>query len=332
MTQHNQHRSLLFAVALLCGGLVALVVLPRQLAPRHVRPAGLQVKGQGGKAFPLTVVDAQQQQVTLKARPARIVSLAPSVTEILFAIGAGDRLVADTTYCDYPAAAAKLPKIGGYLEPNVEKITALTPDLLIGARGTSGKALDQLRAVGLTLITIDPANLASVSDSIRLIGRVVDDGDAAERLAAQLDARRDAVTAKIKTLSAEKRPTTLFLFSLDGLFSAGPGSHIDEIIQLAGGKNVATGNAPWPQLSMEMVVAANPANILVLNTHGKQGALTTAKALAILRAKPQWRAVAAVKNGRVAVLDDDAMTLPGPRLVEGLEATAQALHPELFGQ
>lgn len=291
---------------------------------------GVALLGVAGR-YPLTIADALHHPVMLKGRPQRIISLAPSVTEILFAIGAGNRVLADTTYCKYPAAAARLAKIGGYLDPNAEKVVALTPDLVIAARGTRDDILDHLRALHVPLFVVDANNLTEVSASIKLIGRLVGNETTANQVAARLEARRNSICKKTAALAAAQRPATLFLFSFSDLFSAGPGSHIDELIRLAGGRNIAAGTRqPWPQLSMEAVAAANPQVILVLAGHGTMSNLTPQAALATLRAKPQWRSLAAVKTGRVVVLDDDEMTLTGPRLINGLEAVARALHPELF--
>jgi len=283
-------------------------------------------------AFPVTLTDALKHQVTIPQLPRRIVSLAPNVTEILFAIGAGKRVVADTTYCHYPAAATTLPKIGGYLDPNVEKVAAMTPDLVIGSRGNPLDLLTRIKSLGLPVLTVDETTLDEVLRDIRLIGRAVGAEDAANKLDARLKHRQQAIMTKTHGLSETGKPRVLFLFALDGgLFSAGPGSFVDELIRLGGGRNIAVAtNTAWPELSMEAVIAADPQVILLLANHGTNNSLTAKTALAKLRAQSGWRTVTAVKTGRVVVMDDDAMTLPAPRLLDGLEATARALHPELF--
>ena len=277
----------------------------------------------------MTATDARGQQVALAHCPLRMISLAPSVTEILFAVGAGPRVIADTSYCHYPAAAARLPKVGGYVDPNLEKIVADKPDLVLGAKGNALDALEHLSQLGIPVITINPTSLEDVEGAIRLIGRVTGNAPAAERLAARCAQRRAAVTKL--TLAASTRPRTLLLFSPDSLFSAGPGSHLDEMIRLAGGVNVAAhATLPWPELSMESVVAANPQLIIFLSGQMMNAKLTTAHALARLRGDRRWRTLAAVQQGRVVVLDNDALTITGPRLIDGLEAMAAAVHPELF--
>jgi iron complex transport system substrate-binding protein len=281
--------------------------------------------------FPMTVTDERGKQVTLAQRPLRIVSLAPSVTEMLFAVGAGPRLIADTTYCNYPAAAALLPKVGGYIDPNIEKIVADKPDLVFGAKGNAIEALDRLPQCGIPVITVDPATLEDVEGAIRLIGRATGNAPAGERLATRCAQRRAAVARRIDTLAASARPRTLLLFSPDSLFSAGPGSHLDEMIRLAGGVNVAArAKIPWPELSMESVISANPEIIIFLSGHATKTVLTVDAALTRLRADRRWRALSAVQHGRVVVLDNDVLTLPGPRLIDGLETMAAAIHPALF--
>ncbi len=288
----------------------------------------------GADAFPVTVTDALHHKVTLKQRPARIISLAPSVTENLFTIGAGARVVADTIYCKYPQKALTLPKVGGYTDPDTEKVLSLKPDLVIAAYGTRSDIIDHMRTMGLSVLTVDDMNLDGIDASLKLIGRMVGCSAAANRVVARLDARRAAVQKQTAHLSAAQRPGVLFLFSFDDLYTAGSGSYIDQMIQVAGGQNIAAATRlPWPQLSMETVVAANPQVILVLAGRmegGKKFPLTAPRALATLRGKSAWRGIAAVKNGRVVVLHDDDVTLPGPRLLNGLEAIARAVHPELF--
>lgn len=287
---------------------------------------------QASTGYPLTITDSLNRKVTIKRKPQRIISIAPSATEILFVIGAGSRVIADTTYCDYPPVAARLKKIGGYTNPQVERIVALKPDLVVGARGNPLDILNQIQSLKLTVAALDEeGNIDQVLETIRLIGKVVGEEKGANALVKRLIARRKAVTDKTDKLSEQQRPRVLFLFDTEGLFSAGKGSFIDELIRLAGGQNIAAkSKVPWPELSMESVVADDPQVILVLAGHGTRHPLTSATALANLRKKSQWKSVTAVKKGRVVVVGDDEMTLPGPRLINGLEQASKAIHPEIF--
>lgn len=318
------------------AAVLSAVILLIALLPGTLRYLGsaqssmpVSTKGEG---YPLTVHDCRGVDVTVKKMPRRIVSLSPAITEILFCIGAGDRVAAVTSYCDYPPEVKKLPKVGGYLDPNVEKVSELAPDLVLLARGTKRDIIDRLSSLGFTVVAVDPTSLDGVLSTIRLIGRVAGEDARAESLAASLSARRDAVAQKTVALPEESRPETLFLFSLSDLFSAGPENHIDNIIRLAGGRNMAREmRVPWPQLSMETVVTRNPEVIFVMAGHGGEAKCSQEHALKTLQKDRRWRTVSAVKNGRVYLLDDDSITLPGPRLFDGLEQAARALHPQLFG-
>jgi iron complex transport system substrate-binding protein len=320
----------LLPIIVLVAAVAAVILLPR-IAWRGTRAN--QESFSSGSAFPTSVTDCRGAEIVIKRKPVRIVSLSPAVTEILFAIGAGNRVVADTDYCHFPQAAAKLPKVGGYLDPNPEKITAFAPDLVLLAKGTKKDVVDRLTSIGLTTVVVDPVDLAGTSKAIRLVGRAVGNTAQADQLAKSLDARCRAITSKTENLPDDKRPRTLFLFDLKALFTAGVNNHIDDLITKAGGRNIADKTGiQWPELSMETVVAQDPQVILLLEGHGNHNDYTTQSALKILRADRRWQSVLAVKTGKIVILDDDIMTLPGPRLIQGLEATARALHPELWGK
>lgn len=316
-------------VLLLVLAVGALVLL------RHAPTSAPPTPAPAAAGFPLTLTDALKRTVTVPHKPTRIVSIAPSTTEILFALGVGNRVVADTTYCDYPAAASKLPKIGGYSNPDLEKLLGYTPDLVLGARGNPAEIYPQLDTANIPAVSIDAVTLRDMLASIRTIGRLVGEVKAAETLIADLEARQKAVEQVTAGLPAKERPRVLFLFTPDNLYSAGKGSFIDELITLGGGANIAAKtNTPWPELSMETVLADDPQVIIVLafSMGDAKQPLTSAKALQAFRKQARWRSVAAVKAGRVYAVDDDTMTLPGPRLIDGLEAMAKALHPDRFSK
>jgi iron complex transport system substrate-binding protein len=317
---------------LLLGVVTAIIALPRVKTVWREHQRGIAFPVAQGDSFPVTVVDTFGHRVTVNTQPKRIVSLAPGVTEILYAIGANGALIADTSYCDFPPAAAALPKIGGYLDPNVEKVLAMKPDLIVGERGNRKEVLLHLHGLGRTIVVVDPESLDGVTQSILMIGRVTGKAANARKLADGFAARQRRVVDRLAGVPESVRPRTLFLFSLgEGIFTVGPGSHIDELIRLAGGKNIAalTGK-PWPQLSMEAVMAADPQVILLLRGQMTNHPITTAQALARFRADTHWRSISAVREGKIVLLDDDPSTIPGPRLIDGLEEMASALHPDLF--
>ena len=323
-------------LVVLLVAVLAFIFIADQAWINRTRQLGERSRQRRLAGFPITITDSLNRKVTIAARPKKIVSVAPSATEILFAIGAGERVIADTTYCDYPPAAAKLPKIGGFTNPDVEKIVALSPDLVLGARGTPVGLFNQMHALKLTVAAIDAEDsLDQMLESIRTIGKIVGEDEKAADLVKQLAARRRTVVSKTATLTASQRPSVLFVFTPGDLYSAGKGSFIDELITVGGGVNIAAKTkTTWPQLSLETVIADDPQVILTLpgSMGDKHKPMTDADAVARFRALPRWKSLSAVKNGRVYVLEDDPMTLPGPRLIDGLEATARAIHPELFGK
>jgi iron complex transport system substrate-binding protein len=272
-----------------------------------------------GTTFPLTITDDAGRQVTLDRPPSRIVSIAPSNTELLFALGLDDRVVGVDTYSNFPPEATRKPQMGSYLEPDLERIVAAAPDLVLAAETHVQTVLPALESLGLTTVVLEPADLDGVFADMTLLGQVTDNATRAGALICALQTRVAALEAKV---AGAPKPRVFFELSPD-LYSAGPGSFIDDLIARAGGDNVAAdAGASWPQLSAEAVVSANPEVILLVD-HG--AGVTPAQ----VASRPGWQHVAAVMQGRIVTIDPDLVTRPGPRLVDGLEAIAAALHPDL---
>ncbi len=273
-------------------------------------------------AFPLTITDDLGNQVTIEAEPQRIVSMAPSHTEVLYALGLGDKVVGVTEYCDYPPAAQEKPKVGGFSNIDLEQVVGLNPDLVLGTSLHAQSVGPALSERGLKVVLINPETVDDVLDKIVLVGRVTGREKAASVLAGELRSRIEATMAKVQ--KAEHKPRVYWELSND-LYTAGPGSFIDDLITRAGGINVAaeTGEQ-WPQLNLEALILADP-EVIILADHPYG---ETAEGV---KARPGWAEISAVKNGRIVeVLDDNLVSRPGPRVAEALEFVAQALHPELF--
>jgi iron complex transport system substrate-binding protein len=272
-------------------------------------------------AAAITVVDDNHTTLTLTAPPRRIISLAPSVTEILFALGLGDRVVGVSSYSNYPKQATHLPIIIDFEAPSIEKIVALRPDLIVSANIVPTAAVNKLRALHLSVLQTNPLNLAGILSDIQLVGKVAGIPATAASLVAGLQKRINAVEAKVRL--AKTHPTVYY--ELDTTFyTVGHGSFVDSLITMAGGTNVAgTIMTPYPQLSGEKLLVANPQYILLGDaSYG----VTAAK----VAARPGWQAVAAVQQHHVIAFNDDLASRPGPRIVDGLGQMAKILHPELF--
>jgi iron complex transport system substrate-binding protein len=273
-------------------------------------------------AFPQVITDDAGRKVTIERSPTRIVSIAPSNTEMLFALGLDERIVGVDSYSNYPPEAAQKPQVGSYLEPDLERIVAAEPDLILATEAHVGTVLPELDALGLPTVVIEPADLDEVFSSMLLVGTITDMSPRAQHVVCELQARVDAVT---QAVAGAPRPRVFFELSPD-LYTAGPGSYIDDLLSRAGGDNVAAGAGElWPQLSAEAVVSADP-EVILLADHE---AGITAEQVAT---RPGWQQVSAVQQGRIVSLDADLVARPGPRVVDGLEAIAAALHPELLSE
>jgi iron complex transport system substrate-binding protein len=275
-----------------------------------VRPAA------GGRS----VTDELGRTVTVPARPRRIVSLAPNLTEMVFALGAGDRLVADTSYCNYPPEAAALPHVGDTQRPDVERILTLKPDLVLVSTASELQGVTaKLTDLGLTVYVSNPRDLDGVFASVERLGDVLDAREQAARLAASLRAREKAV---VDAVAGKPSPKVFVVVSDTPLITSGKGTFLDDLIRRAGGASIS-GDEPveWPQYSAETVVARAP-DVIVVPGFAHGVALEADDLPEALRATP------AARSGRVVKIDGDLLMRPGPRLVDGLEALARDLHPE----
>ena len=247
------------------------------------------------------------------ASPRRVVSLAPSLTDLVVAMGLGDRLVGVTRYDDAPAVRT-LPRVGGFLDPNPEAVVALQPDLVLWM--TYGSALPAVRRIASLGVPVRALPIVSIPDLLaasREIGAALGAPGAGDRLARELGGRIDAVKARA---AGVRRVRVLFVVGRDPLVVAGPGSYPDEVLRIAGGKNVVTSGRPWPVYPLERAVADDPDVVI-------DGAvLEPAEGMARLSAIP------AVRAGRVRRMSNDGALRPGPRLAEALDEIFRALHPE----
>lgn len=274
----------------------------------------------------ITLTDDAGRTVEITRTPQRIISLAPSNTEILFALGLGNKIVGVTDFCDYPEEAKAIEKVGG-LEPNMEKIVALKPDLVLAIGGSPAqveKALE-IEKLGLTVLVLEPADIEGIIANIELVGKATGAEKEASELVAEMHKRLNNIMAKTK--AAKSKPKVFF--ELDATdpskpYTPGPGSFIDALITLAGGSNIgASAKMQWAQLSTEEIIAQDP-EVIVL---GDANYGVTAE---MVKARPGWSVITAVKNGAIYPIDDVLVSRPGPRIMDGLEALAKIIHPELF--
>ena len=275
---------------------------------------------------PIEVTDQMGRIVKLDGIPERIISLSPGNTEIIFALGLTDKLVAVTDYCNYPPEAEDKPSIGGFSTPNIEQVVAHSPDLILATSIHEKRIIPQLEDKGIAVFVSDPKTLDEVLAAITLIGYITGGKTEAAELTTEIQSRIEAVTEKTNILPQGQRPGVLYIVWHDPLLAAGAETLQDELIQRAGGGNIALDLTGYAGISLEAVIGANPEVMIAGTGHGSSAELT----FQFLKAETRLKDTAARKNDRVYKIDSDLSSRPGPRIVEGLERFAEFIHPELF--
>lgn len=298
--------------------IIALVGCTSAEAPEPSGPAGTEAPE------PVSVVDDAGRTVEVVKNPQRLISLAPSNTEILFALGLGDKVVGVTDFCDYPEEAQAIEQVGTYFEPNIEIIFSLSPDLVLAITSLP-EVIAKLEELGVPALILDPSDLEGILADIQLVGQATGAETEAEALVSELRERIAVVTER----AGEAKESVRVFCEIDATdpskpWASGPGSFMDAMIRLSGGTNVAAGaDSPWPQLSAEEIIAKDPEIIILADS--KYG--VTAESVG---ERPGWGVITAVKEGAIYDIDDDLISRPGPRIVDGLETVAKIIHPELF--
>jgi len=320
MTKRQKTNVRLAALALLC---LAFSACAKQVAER-----GNSGVGGLSKVLPVRIVtDDLGRRITVPTKISRVVSLAPSVTESLFAVGAGDRLVGVTTYCDYPESAKAIQKVGDTLNPNIETIVALKPDVVFVSGASQLETFtDTLDRNGIAVYVMNPTRLEEIFHDLEQLGTMFDNYDEAERVAYALEKRERAICGITNgCLGRDKdgpAPDAVRVFvqiSKEPLFTVGKTSFLNELIQDAGGLLVTnTIESAFPKLSKETALALQPEAIILSDSADNQ------EPNEVFKDSP------AVKNGRVYKINADILSRPGPRLVDALEQIAKDLHPEKF--
>ena len=282
-----------------------------------------------GSAAGIELEDDLGMVVKMDTPPQRIVSLAPSNTELLFALELGNKLVGVTEFCNYPQAALAIENVAGYSSLSIEKILAVEPDLILAARGNDLEGLGTLRHMGFQVFALDIQNVEQLVEAVERLGRLT----GVESRATVLEEAWKVRLAQLKAVadSLGSRPRVMWGYWGDTIFTAGKGNIIDDVIYLAGGLNVGRA-APgsWPQVSLETVVSWAPE--VIITTYLPSSAEPNKLELEIqgLRGRDGWKSLPAVREGRIYYLESDWLMRPGPRLLDALEYLAVLLHPQTF--
>ncbi|MDI6842927.1 MAG: ABC transporter substrate-binding protein [Anaerosomatales bacterium] len=291
----------------------ALLVAPAGCAKKQPASGGEQKQA----AFPVTITDDAGRKVTIAKKPERIVSLAPANTEIVYALGALDRVVGVTTYDDYPPEVSSIAKVGDFMTPNMEAIAAAKPDLVLATGGVQAETIAKLEEAGAVVVAVDPQSLQGVYDAIKLVGTIIGEPAKADEVVQGMQDELETIQSAI-----EEAPVRCFIeIAQDPLYTAGPGTFINDLIDQAGGENVVTQEG-YVAYSLEQLLKDDPD--VYLATKGSMSDPSD------IEKRPGYSALSAVKAKRVFVLDDNLVSRPGPRCIQGIRQIAEALHPDAF--
>ncbi len=280
----------------------------------------------GETKSPIEITDQLGRSVKLEKIPQRIISLAPSNTEILFALGLAERVVAVTDYCNYPPEANDKPSIGGFSTPNIEKVVALSPDLVLATSIHQKQVIPNLEQKGITVLALAPKTLDEVLEAITLVGKVTAKEEEASRLVAGMQSKIKAITDTTANLTEAQKPRVFYVTWHDPLKTAGSGTLQDELIRMAGGVNIAGNLSGFAGISLEAVIEANP-EVMIAGVGMGAGADAP---LRFALTETRLRNTDARQHDRVYAIDVDLVGRTGPRITDALEQLARFIHPELF--
>ena len=277
----------------------------------------------GTPSFARIVTDQLGRKVTVPDEPRRVVSLAPNITEIIFALGQEHRLIGVTRYSDFPPEAEKFPKVGSYVHLDLEKIVALKPDLCIAIKDGNPLAVaKRLESLKIPLYAVDPKNLETIMQTVLEIGGLLNAKKEADFLVQNMDFRIQKVKSLVSNVT--HRPRVFFQIGVSPIVSVGTHTFIHGLIVLAGGTNLAAGPITYPRFSPEQVLALSP-EVIIITSMARAAIFEQVKA-----EWSKWPDLPAVRNQRIFLEDSNFFDRPTPRLVDGLEHLARLIHPELF--
>ncbi len=314
--------SLVYIILAFLMSLAALAPAGCSRAPAVTLPANIPP----GTTFPVSMNDDLGRAVTVANTPQRIVSLAPSNTEIVYALGLGARLVGVTEYCDYPPEAKAKDKVGGYSDINMEKVISLDPDLVLAEDIHKQEIIPALERMGITCYALVPHNLDEIMNSILVIGRLTGANSKAREIVSDMQGRIKNIADKTAGLTDARKPRVMYVIWHEPIMSVGVDTPIHEMFTLAGGVNIVKGVEGFPTLSLEEVIAANP-QIIIANVEDYPGG--DAPLQAVLT-EQRLKVVEAVAQGKVYGISASLTNRPVPRIIDGFEWLAALIHPELF--
>lgn len=267
------------------------------------------------------LTDEIGRKVKIPESPKRIISLAPSITEILFALGLNEEIVGVTDFCDYPEAALTRPRIGGFVNPNIEKIVSLKPDLIIATRdGNRMETIHRIEELRFPVFVIDSKGLDGVMKTINSIGDIVLRQDESSKIVGDMMARKEKVVRLTRSLS---KPKVFFQIGYAPMITAGKGTLADDLIRIAGGRNISEDESvSYKPYSIETILSKAPEVIIISSMERKR------EYSHFLELWQNWKSIPAVKKKTIYLIDSNLVDRPSPRVVEGLETILSMIHPE----
>jgi iron complex transport system substrate-binding protein len=270
------------------------------------------------------VIDEVGRTVRIPVNPTRIISLAPSLTETVYALGADDRLVGDTDYCDYPPAAKRKPKVGGVIDPSLEQIVALHPDLVLVTKESNRlETVHALETLNIPAYATDPHNVNDIVASTEKLAEVLNVSASGKSVVGDMERRLATLQSKLSGVPPRR---VLFVVWMEPLISVGQNTFVADAIGKAGALSIVNSSQDWPQISMEEVAHLQPEFLVFAPSHSQ----TAAQKYESLSNLPGWNLLTAVRERRFAVASD-AIIRPAPRIISAIEELARQLHPQVFG-
>jgi iron complex transport system substrate-binding protein len=301
------------------------LLLSGMAIPAQTRIAQAAFGSQAAPRASHLFTDEIGRQVEVPAAVQHIVSLAPNLTEIVFALGEGDHLAGDTDFCDYPAEATRKPRVGGPVNPNLEQIVALTPDLVLATKAINRReTVEALARIGLPVYVTDPHSVDEMITSVEHIGKILHAEKTAAPVVGDLRERLSDLDRRIAGASPRR---VLFVVWTDPLISIGRGTFIADALRRAGARSVVDTGAEWPRVNLEEIVRLQPEFLVFAGAHNGD----TQHDVDALRTRPGWRDLDAMRYGKIVVISD-AINRPAPRMVDAIEQLAHALHPDSFAR
>ena len=270
------------------------------------------------------LTDDMDREISIAEKPQKIISLSPANTEVLFALNGNDKIVGVTDYCDYPEQVKSIEKIGDYINPNIEKIISLEPDLVV-ANAEHKEIVETLERLDIPTIVLRPLDMENMFQNIELVGKALGEDEYSKELVESLRERMNDVKSRISGIAETDKPKVYYEIWYEPLMTAGPGTFIDDLIKLAGGINIAgEAKTSFPEISLELILDKAP-DIFIYSHHGD-----SQMELEEIYERVNWHNIPAIKNRQIYDIDPNIVQRATPRLIDGLEIIAEILHPDLF--